>query len=175
MCTYIINAQEYFPTNTGVKTSNTNYIAFKNAKIIVSPTETIQNGVLLIKKGKIVAVGTTINLPKNVQVVDLKGKSIYPSFIDVYSNFGIGIEKQTNSGRSNPQYDTKRVGYYWNDHIMPENDAVTKFKYDEKRASELRKIGYGVVNTHIADGIIRGSGILVALKSDNLIEIIQID
>ena len=99
-------------------------------------------------------------------VIDLKGKSIYPSFIDVYSDFGISIEKPSNSSRSNPQYDTKRVGYYWNDHLMPENDAITKFKYDEKRATELRKIGYGVVNTHIADGIIRGSGILVSLKSD---------
>ncbi|MBG7628911.1 MAG: amidohydrolase, partial [Bacteroidetes bacterium] len=166
MCTYLINAQEYFPTNTGVKTSNTNYIAFKNAKIIVSPTETIQNGVLLIKNGKIIDVGNSINLPKNVLVIDLKGKSIYPSFIDVYSDFGISIEKPSNSSRSNPQYDTKRVGYYWNDHLMPENDAITKFKYDEKRATELRKIGYGVVNTHIADGIIRGSGILVSLKSD---------
>ena len=76
------HSQEYFPINSGVKTSNTNYIAFVNAKIIVSPTETIPNGILLINKGEIIAVGATLTLPENTLIKDLNGKSIYPSFID---------------------------------------------------------------------------------------------
>jgi len=58
----------------------------------------------------------------------------------------------------------KREGFYWNDHIMPENDAITNFKYNDEKAKELRKAGFGVVNTHIHDGIARGTGVLVALN-----------
>ncbi len=165
LCSISIYSQEYFPVSTGVKTTNTNYLAFKNAKIIVSPTETINNGTLLIKNGKIIDVGTKITIPKNVTIINLSGKSIYPSFIDAYSNFGIETPKRTNRRSASPQYDSKREGYYWNDHIMPENNALNEFKFDDKKASELRKAGFGVVNTHIEDGIMRGTGILVALNS----------
>ncbi|MFK7814331.1 MAG: amidohydrolase family protein, partial [Maribacter sp.] len=62
------------------------------------------------------------------------------------------------------QYDAERQGFYWNDHIMPENAAISKFKYDEKKAKELRDAGFGVVNSHIQDGVVRGTGVLVALN-----------
>jgi len=162
-----LSSQEYFPKNDGVKSKNTNYTAFTHAKIYTSPTEMIENATLLIKDGKIVEVGSTVNLPKNTTVVDLSGKSVYPSFIDLYTDFGITIPKpQRRNNRLQPQYDSNRKGYYWNEHILPEINAVEKFKYDEKRADELRKAGFGVVNTHHQDGIVRGTGLLVALNSE---------
>src|SRR5690606_26817624 len=92
-------------------------------------------------------------------------KSIYPSFIDIYSDFGVEKPKrQASAGRSS-QYDASRSGYYWNDHIMPENNAFEKFQYDSKKADDLIKAGFGVVNTHIQDGIVRGTGALIALNS----------
>jgi len=160
-------AQEYFPKNDGVKSVNTNYLAFTNAKIYVTATQIIENGTLLIKDGKISNVGADILIPKNATITDLKGKSIYPSFIDVYSNFGIEISKpQQGSFRQQPQYDSNRIGYYWNEHILPEKNAAEKFNFDNKKAIELRKAGFGVVNTHHQDGIVRGTGILVALNSE---------
>ena len=58
---------------------------------------------------------------------------------------------------------------------MPENNAIDQFKYDSKKAEELIKAGFGVVNTHIQDGIVRGTGTLVALNStdDNGIRILD--
>lgn len=163
-CGISLFAQDYFPKNDGVKTKNTNYTAFTNAKIHVSPTQVIENGTLLIKDGKVVATGTSVSIPKNSTVVDISGKSIYPSFIDIYSDFG--IEKPKREGGRTPQYDASRTGYYWNDHIMPENNAIEKFNYDSKKAEELIKAGFGVVNTHIPDGIVRGTGALIALNNE---------
>ncbi len=161
------SAQEYFPKNDGVKSKNSNYTAFTNAKIYSTPTQIIKKGTLLIKEGKVVNVGVDIAIPKNTTIIDLNGKSIYPSFIDVYSKFGIVIPKSKGSGfRQAPQYDSKRKGYYWNEHIRPETNAFDKFKFDAKKAIELRKEGFGVVNTHLQDGIIRGTGLLVALNSN---------
>lgn len=164
-CSFALFAQDYFPKNDGVKTTNTNYHAFTNAKIYVTPTQVIENGTLLIKDGKIVASGAQVSIPKNTTVVDLDGKSIYPSFIDVYSTFGVK-KPERKQGSGSPQYGPSRTGYYWNDHVMPENKAIDQFKFDSKAAKDLLGAGFGVVNTHIEDGIIRGSGTLVTLNTE---------
>ncbi|GLU44218.1 amidohydrolase family protein [Allomuricauda sp. NBRC 101325] len=160
-------AQDYFPINDGVKAKkNNNYMAFTNAKIYVTPTQVINNGTLLIKNGKVVQVGKSVSIPKNAVVEDLEGKSIYPSFIDVFSGFGVEKPKRAPGGGRSAQYEPTREGFYWNDHIMPENNAIGSFKYDAKKASDLRKAGFGAVNANIEDGIARGTGVLVALNDD---------
>ncbi|MEH6680868.1 MAG: amidohydrolase family protein [Sediminicola sp.] len=159
-------AQDYFPKNDGVKAPNNNYTVFTNAKIYVTPTQIIEGGTLLIQNGKVVQAAKSVSIPKNAVMVDLQGKSIYPSFIDIYSNFGVEQPKRTPGGGRTAQYDASREGYYWNDHIMPENKAIAQFSYDDKKAAEIRALGFGVVNSHIQDGIARGTGILVALNGD---------
>ena len=174
MCGFTLLAQDYFPKNDGVVTKNTNYTAITNVKIYVTPTQVIEKGTLLIKDGKVVASGTTVTSPKNSTIIDATGKSIYPSFIDIYSSFGVEKPKRQGGGRS-AQYDASRTGYYWNDHVMPENNAIDKFNYDSKKADELIKAGFGVVNTHIQDGIIRGTGTLVALNNNDGNEVRVLD
>ena len=99
--------------------------------------------------------------------IDISGKSIYPSFIDIYTSFGITPPKSDNESNRSPQYDAKREGYYWNDHIRPDINAIDYFKYDKSKAEALQKLGFGVVSTHVNDGIIQGSGLLVALTDQN--------
>ncbi|OIQ29661.1 MAG: amidohydrolase [Bacteroidetes bacterium MedPE-SWsnd-G2] len=158
-----ICGQDYFPKNDGVMNSNHHFIAITNAKIHLSPEKVIENGTLLIKDGKVMDSGENLKLPDNTVVYDIKGNSVYPSFIDIYSNFGVAKAKRATG--QNPQYDASRTGYYWNDHIKPEQNAIDKFNYDKKAATELLKNGFGVVNTHNQDGIVRGTGLLVALNN----------
>jgi hypothetical protein len=49
----LLQAQEYFPINTGVKTTKNTTVAFTNAKIYVTPTNVIKKGTLLVKDGKV--------------------------------------------------------------------------------------------------------------------------
>ncbi|MDX8554864.1 amidohydrolase family protein [Tenacibaculum sp. 1B UA] len=160
-------AQEYFPTNTGVKSSKNNVYAFTNATIYVTPTQVVKKGILLIKDGKVVSVGKSVTIPNEAHVINLDGKSIYPSFVDAYSTFGIAKPKRESGRGKRPQYDAGRKGYYWNDHIRPDVDAAAEFNFDAKKAKELLSLGFGAVNTHVADGIMRGNGILVALNPNS--------
>ncbi len=162
-----INGQEYFPNNESIHSENKNYNAFINAKIYVTPNQIVEKGTLLIQNGKVIAVGNTVKIPKNTVIVNLEGKSIYPSFIDMYTNFGVENPKR-NSGRAQgPTYDTKRQGYYWNDHIKPETNAFDSFKYDTKKAEKMHNAGFGVVGTHVFDGIAQGSGSLITLNDED--------
>ena len=157
-------SQEYFPKNDGVKENNAQYTAFTNATLFVSPTNKINNATLLIKQGKVIATGKNVTIPSNTVVVDLEGKYIYPSFIDSYTNFGVKNPERSSGGGRSPQYGASRDGFYWNDHIMPEKNAIDHFTYDSKTAKAMRKEGFGLVNTHSMDGIARGTGLLVALN-----------
>ncbi|GFD92884.1 periplasmic amidohydrolase [Alteromonas sp. KUL156] len=141
--------------------------AFTNATIYVTPTQVIKKGTLLIKDGKVVAVGKSVNIPNEAQVINLDGKSMYPSFVDAYSTFGIAKPKRESGRGKRPQYDAGRKGYYWNDHIRPDVDAAAEFNFDTKKAKELLSLGFGAVNTHLEDGIMQGNGVLVALNPNS--------
>jgi imidazolonepropionase-like amidohydrolase len=159
-----LHSQDYFPTDAGVKTTENTLIAFTNATIYVTPEKILKEGTLLIKEGKVIQVGENVKIPKGTKIIDLSGKTVYPSFIDLYSDFGIKKPKAAAGRSRTAQYDASRDGYYWNDHIRPDINPITDFSFDTKKAKELLKAGFGVVNTHLQDGIIRGNGLLIALN-----------
>ncbi len=158
-------AQEYFPKNNGIKTPNSNYTVFTNANIQKTPNELLKNTSLLIKGTKIIAIGTNINIPKNTKIIDLNGLYIYSSFIDIYSDFGLKNPKKHTKKWFEYQWNSNRDGFYWNDHIRPETNAYTTYDFDEKKAKELLKLGFGTVNTHIHDGIARGTSVITVLNN----------
>ena len=82
-------AQEYFPTNEGVKTVDSNYRAFTGATIQIDPQTQVTDATLLIYQGKVVAAGKNVKLPKNTVIESAEGLYIYPSFIDAFSTFGV--------------------------------------------------------------------------------------
>jgi imidazolonepropionase-like amidohydrolase len=66
--------------------------AYINARIIPIVGQPIEQGVLLIQNGKIIAIGDarTVRLASNVQIIDLKGKVIMPGLVDSHSHIGDG-------------------------------------------------------------------------------------
>ena len=156
--------QEYFPKNDGVKTQDYTYKVFVNAIIHVNPERVHKDGVLIVRNGKVVAVGENLAIPRNAQVHDMKGTHLYPSFIELNSDFGIKkANKKPSSGRS-AQYEPSREGYYWNDHILSDYNSLNDYNYDKDKAEKLRKMGVGVVLSHRKEGIHRGTGMAVGLS-----------
>ena len=142
---------------------------FKNATIHVDPSTTITDGWLLINNDKIEKVGKSFDYPKGTIVVDLKGKHIYPSFVDVYSDYGMPKAERPQFGRggfNEMKFDSDKKGAYsWNQAIKPEVKAAELFTVDSKAADEYRKAGFGAVVTHVNDGIVRGNSALVSLTN----------
>lgn len=66
--------------------------AYINARIIPVVGQPIEQGVLLVKNGKITSVGDarTVRLSGDVQIIDLKGRVIMPGLIDSHSHIGEG-------------------------------------------------------------------------------------
>ncbi|MGB0882661.1 MAG: amidohydrolase family protein [Vicingaceae bacterium] len=169
LSTIIANAQETFNVN-GAHNKNHNFIAFTNATIHIDYKTTIEEATLLIKDGKIVAAAKNVSLPDNVIEYDLKGKHIYPSLIDLYSDYGIAKTK-ANSLRSHQAKPKQRGAFGWNEAIKPEVESGKLFKVDAKQAEALRKLGFGVVLTHQQDGIMRGTSAVVTLGNGKANEV----
>ncbi|HEY5692795.1 MAG TPA: amidohydrolase family protein [Cyclobacteriaceae bacterium] len=162
-------AQETFPRND-VKDIRAGQYAFTNATVVVDPQTTIQNATLLIKGDKVEQVGANLVVPKGYAVIDLKGKYIYPSLIDMQSTYGIP-EAERSRGRSfggAEQTQSKTKGAYnANEAIRSHYNASEEFTINTKDADELRKSGFGTVLTSKADGLARGTGALVTLNEKN--------
>jgi len=165
-------SQETFPTN-GAPDKRHSYYAFTNAKIYLDFQTTLEKATLLVKDGIIVDAGTQVVIPKGAVVFDLKGKSIYPSLIDIYSTYGMPEVKKFEVAGFRPQMESNTKGAYgWNQAIKPETEADKLFAADIKSADELRKLGFGAVLTFRKDGIARGSAVFVSLAAKNENEII---
>jgi imidazolonepropionase-like amidohydrolase len=166
MLTVQLTAQTTFQTNGVVDNKHTTFV-FTNATIYVDYQTRIENATMVVKDGAIVQVGSRANIPNGAIVHDLKGKTIYPSFIDLYSNYGMPeIPKGKRSWGQAPQLESKKTGAHnWNETIKPEVDASTMFGVDDKKAKALRDAGFGVVMTHQQDGIMRGASMITSLAN----------
>jgi len=170
------NAQVTNPVN-GVADTRSGCYVFTGAKIITQAGSQLNNASLLIKEGKIIEVGNQVKTPPDAIIVDCKGKYIYPSFIDLFSDYGMEAparsQREFNYGAPTQFTSAKAGPYNWNQAIKPEVNAVETFSVNADKAAKLREAGFGVVNSFQKDGIARGSGTLVALanKKENLVVI----
>lgn len=81
-------AQETFPQND-IDFKKVGTYAFVHATIIQNSHITLKDATLIVSKGKISVVGVNATVPADAVIFDCKGKFIYPSFIDIYSDYGM--------------------------------------------------------------------------------------
>lgn len=165
--TYNASAQNTYPVN-GSYDKRPGLYAFTNANIVISADQTLSNAVLLVKDQKIEAVGQGLKVPSGYVTVDLKGKFIYPSFVDAYTSYGLpvsGSPRQAGGfGRTQVFTSTKVGAYAWNEAIRPEISVRSIFSVDTKKAEDYKKIGFGTVQSANRDGIVRGVSMIVTLN-----------
>jgi len=63
-------------------------LALKGATVYPASSPKLENAVVLIERGKIVAVGPGIEIPAGAKVVDVSGKVMIPGLIDIHSHLG---------------------------------------------------------------------------------------
>jgi imidazolonepropionase-like amidohydrolase len=76
-------------------------IVLKGGKVLTVTHGAIENGVVVMRGGKIAAVGSasSVNIPSGAQVIDVTGMTVYPGLIDSETQLGlteISAEEMTN-------------------------------------------------------------------------------
>src|SRR5262249_26442175 len=61
-------------------------VAIRNATLVTVTRGTVQNGTIVLRDGKIAALGTNVPVPAGADVVDASGKFVSPGIIDCHSH-----------------------------------------------------------------------------------------
>src|SRR4030095_3635082 len=64
--------------------------ALVGGRVVVKPGEELEKGTIVLRDGRIVAVGTDVAVPVDARVHDMAGTTIYAGFIDAHVNFSKG-------------------------------------------------------------------------------------
>ncbi len=73
-------------------------LALTNGKVYTIANGIIEQGTILVKDGKIAAVGKSVEIPADAQVVDLGGQVVMPGMVDPSTRLGIHEEGLGASG-----------------------------------------------------------------------------
>lgn len=76
-------------------------LAIKGGKIITMNGEPIENGIILLRDGKIADIGADLKIPVEARVIDASGKVIMPGFVEPNSSSGMS---QANEANQNVPY-----------------------------------------------------------------------
>jgi imidazolonepropionase-like amidohydrolase len=115
--------------------------ALKGGKLLTISHGTIENGVLVISAGKIAAIGAanSVKVPKDAQVIDVTGMTVYPGLID--SESYLGLTEISAEGSTNDLIETS-------DEIMPHMHVYDAF-HAETELIPVARLN-GVTNAIVA-------------------------
>jgi len=111
--------------------------AIKGAKIFTLAGAPIDNGVVVIRDGKIAAVGKDVAIPEGAKVIDATGLQVYPGMFDPVTQ--VGLEEVS---AVNATIDTTETGEF-----NPDVTAATAFNADSAHVPVTRAAGITEVLT----------------------------
>ncbi len=99
-------------------------VLFENADIYPVSGPMIEKGQILIDKGKIVAIGKSVNAPADATRVDCTGKRIYPGLFESNSQLGLTETESVRATRDASEIGTNNANVRVEVAVNPESDLI---------------------------------------------------
>src|SRR2546426_854501 len=100
-------------------------VVIRNATIMTATGQEIANGSLLMKDGKIVAIGTSVDAPGDAVVVDGTGKYVTPGLIDDHSHLGVYAAPGTDAESDGNEATNPVTAEVWAEHsFWPQDPQI---------------------------------------------------
>lgn len=135
--------------------------AIRNARIVVVSGPAIENGTLIIRNGKIEAVGTGVAVPPGAQEIDARGLTIYPGMMDAATSMGLSEIDLGAPGT----VDTTEVG-----EINPNAAAINGVNPHSAHINVTRVNGITSVVTLPLGGLVSGQAAVINLDGSTTTE-----
>ena len=143
-----------YPTTQQGVTPPRGVFAIRNARIVTVTGPDIENGTVVIRDGKIEAVGASVNVPAGAQTIDGRGLSVYPGMIDAGTNMGLVEVPQGANGT----VDLSEVGDF-----NPNAKAIIAVNPHSAHIAVTRVEGVTNTLTAPTGGLISGQAALINL------------
>jgi imidazolonepropionase-like amidohydrolase len=130
-------------------------LALKGGTVLTVTGETIENGTVVIQKGKITAVGRNVAVPPNIKVVDATGKFVLPGLIDSHTHIAF------DGADTNEMTDPVTSQVWMKDVLVPDHDSIR---------TTLAGGVTTVKTMHGSANVIGGVNVIIKLKYDRPVE-----
>ncbi len=140
------------------------YYAITHATVVTATGPVLSDATVVVARGLIQAVGTSVTIPPEAWVIDGKGLTVYPGFIDAGSSVGLGEGDAGGAGKkggggggpiaTSPE---DRPG------TTPWRVTADELKTDDKRIEAWRSAGFTTTLVMPDGGIFPGQASIVDL------------
>lgn len=145
--------------------------ALTNARVVTEPGKVLENATIVLRNGKIDAVGHALPIPKDAALRDLQGKTVFAGFVDPATTLGVPADMRRGGIRSAdrnlpPAHDqtASQPGFsHWNRRVRPELSVVAGFELDTASMHALRTVGITAVQSVPEAGVFAGQSALISL------------
>ncbi len=96
-------------------------LVLKGGTVLTMTNGTIKNGTIVIRNGKITAIGRDVLIPAGIKVIDTSGKYIMPGIIDTHVHYAL-----TGMSDINEATDPVTPQIWMKDVLIPGHDSVLK-------------------------------------------------
>ena len=155
VATRIAAADQTSTPQEALRSNPPSVYAITGAMIVAHPDATPIAATIVVRHGRIEAIGPDVLVPDDAKEIKLNGKTIYAGFIDAYSEQTISTDRLNGSAR------------YWNGQITPQLSVADQLPNNPDTES-LRKQGFVAQLIAPADGVIKGRSALVSLTGNDL-------
>jgi imidazolonepropionase-like amidohydrolase len=120
LCGVAVAASPWLPVLRGAQTAQRGAVVLEGARLIVgTPVPPIEDSTFVVEGGRITAAGprASVGRPSGATVVDLRGKTVMPAFVDTHSHLGYtnvrtGVTSGESYTRANLLDHLRRYAYY---------------------------------------------------------------
>jgi imidazolonepropionase-like amidohydrolase len=136
--------------------------ALTNARIVVAPGRVIERGTVVIRDGRIQAVGAGVRAPADAFPMDLQGLTVYPGLIDAASSFALPRVGAPAGGGPGGGGAAAAASGEAGGEIQPAREAAAAFAARAADLEALRAAGITTVGLAFDGGIFPGRAAVVS-------------
>lgn len=155
--------------------------ALVEAKVVTKPGEVLEKATILLRDGRIEAVGGDVKVPTDARVWDLKGKMVYAGFVEPYWLRGEEKGKLLRLGHAGHAEETAALSFhgakkvkddpgssgpgYELSSVTPERKVTAEYAPGDDDLKGLRELGFGAAHVIPTRGVFRGTSALALLQA----------
>ena len=111
--------------------------AIVGAHIFTGTGSEIAQGTILIRDGKIEAIGDNLAVPAGYQTIDAHGEWVTPGLIDVHSHMGVYAVPEVQAHSDGNEATDPNTAQVWAEHsVWPQDPAFNTSRSEERRGGK---------------------------------------
>ncbi len=138
--------------------------AIRGAKVVPVSGPVLEAATVVVSRGLIVAVGKEVTIPADAWVIEGKGLTVYPGFIDAFTDVGIAAAQSDSEGKAKQPPLSK--GPEDRPSTTPWRNAADELNINDPRIETWRSAGFTTTVSAPKGGIFPGQAAVLDLAGE---------